>query len=311
MGTKEIVDAIFRFLELLISWPTIFIIVALLVRRELPTLLSKLADRITKAPGGFEFAALQEKVQDLNDQVAQLKETINFKPSNALTPQIQKELQNTLDLFRQYLKKIGFPISEGQVDIEVRANEPFPHYEGSKRLIVVSAEFAEEPYVSLREYMHHALTVSQNLESYQRWPPILMSIESGLADYFSGSYVDNPILGEKASKYYATLTNQAFNKPYIRNIKNARKFTEKTTASQDEGEIWGGAFWDIRELLGQTAADKLLFLTWQALQQNELADPTGNCFVSRLLTLVPNVVDKTSVASVRKIFRSRSLAGTY
>jgi CheY-like chemotaxis protein len=68
MTGKDIMDRSLRFLEILISWPVLLLIVVFVVRRQLPVLVSKLADRITKAPGGFEFAppavsALQDTIE--------------------------------------------------------------------------------------------------------------------------------------------------------------------------------------------------------------------------------------------------------
>mgnify|MGYP001570568872 CR=1 FL=1 len=114
MTVKDSVDALLRLLEVLISWPVIFLCVAMLVRRELPALVSKLAERITKAPGGFEFAVLQQKVDSLGAKVEKL-ERVTFEPSVALTPELQTELQYSFDAFQAYLAKLGYQSQTGNV----------------------------------------------------------------------------------------------------------------------------------------------------------------------------------------------------
>jgi hypothetical protein len=60
MSAKEIADSVLRFLEIVVSWPVIILIVILVVRRQLPSLVAtvvpQLAQRITEAPG-LKFAA--------------------------------------------------------------------------------------------------------------------------------------------------------------------------------------------------------------------------------------------------------------
>jgi hypothetical protein len=53
----------------------------------------------------------------------------------------------------------------------------------------------------------------------------------------------------------------------LRIMDNDRKFTEaaKDNESHNVGEIWSGAFWEIRARVGQSATDKLLYSTWTAM----------------------------------------------
>jgi hypothetical protein len=50
-------------------------------------------------------------------------------------------------------------------------------------------------------------------------------------------------------------------------LDNEREFTEavKDPELHNVGEIWSGAFWEMRKRLGQAAADKLLFSSWIAM----------------------------------------------
>src|SRR5215831_18780709 len=114
MSAKDIVDAILKLLEIIISWPVILMAVMVVARKELFSLILKLADRMTKAPGGFEFASLQERVEKISAQVEKL-ERAAFEPSSALTPKLQSDLQASFDAYQAYLVGLGYkPLTEGQ-----------------------------------------------------------------------------------------------------------------------------------------------------------------------------------------------------
>ena len=113
MSTKEIVDALIRLLGIIVSWPLILLCFLLLIRRELPKIIAKLSERVTKGPFGFEFTELQQKVQLLGQKVEQL-EKLRFEPSAALTPDLQTHLQESLDAFQAYFGKLGYKSKAGK-----------------------------------------------------------------------------------------------------------------------------------------------------------------------------------------------------
>src|SRR5215467_12551266 len=121
MSAKDTVDAILKLLEIIISWPVILLVVMVVARKELLSLILKLADRMTKAPGGFEFATLQQRVEKISAQVEKLEKAA-FEPSSVLTPKLQAELQASFDAYQAYLFGLGYkPPTEGQVKIFVDA----------------------------------------------------------------------------------------------------------------------------------------------------------------------------------------------
>jgi hypothetical protein len=76
----------------------------------------------------------------------------------------------------------------------------------------------------------------------------------------------------------------------------------------DGSEIWGAAFWQIRELLGQEDADRLLAKTWQAFGPRD--SPTASFYVSFVESLLENskgVGDGSQVEAVRAIFVRRGI----
>ena len=71
LSGKEIVDSLLRLLEILVSWPTLFLVMLIRIRHQLPELVSGLSERITKAPGGWEV--LREVKEDVKVVRADIK----------------------------------------------------------------------------------------------------------------------------------------------------------------------------------------------------------------------------------------------
>jgi len=303
MSAKEGIDALLRLLEIVISWPVILLCVALLVRRELPTLISKLAERITKAPGGFEFAVLQQKVETLGAKVERL-ERVTFEPSVALTPELQTELQSSLDSFQAYLAKLGYQSQTGHVRVFVDPKlKDNVYYEGEGNRIVLGEPLAKDTDAVFREYTHHALLSRAELH----WGIMTneqQAVESGLADYFACSFNNDPLFGEQSIHMFRQYPGFE-DKSAIRNLNNDRTFDEAAANPEihNVGEIWGGAFWELRERLTQPVADKLLFSTWVAVRSFDAHGDFGVAFVQTLLETASGEQRR----DIRAIFRRRGL----
>ncbi len=146
--------------------------------------------------------------------------------------------------------------------------------------------------------------------TYGEWSQAYREIGSGLADYFPCSFNNKQWFGEIAAR---GPLKEVINKPYIRDLGNDRKFTEGPpnaspyAAPQDGGEIWGGAFWEMRKLLGQATADKLLFSTWVALQPSDTRENERVGFVRKLLDMVPSSTGRNHVRQIQAIFERRGL----
>src|SRR5436853_5761089 len=103
MNGKEVADTVLKLLEILISWPVIFLVVILLLRRNLPDLMSILAERVTRAPGGFEFMQeLRSEVKNIATKVEQIEERVSFLPAAALTPDLQAKLNTAISSYGEY-----------------------------------------------------------------------------------------------------------------------------------------------------------------------------------------------------------------
>jgi hypothetical protein len=75
----------------------------------------------------------------------------------------------------------------------------------------------------------------------------------------------------------------------------------------DGGEIWGSAFWEMRELLGKAVADKLLFDAWFRFRSNVDKDATGAAFVRQIVELDRSKSNPAHTAQITGIFARRQL----
>jgi hypothetical protein len=168
--------------------------------------------------------------------------------------------------------------------------------------IFINPQFSGDVDVPRREYTQHVL--SQNtLTNAGSQNQLRQHIESALADYFPCSFADRPIFGE--------IVAAVFNlpKPYVRNLNNSRRFDEEPdsrgSVTLDRGEVWGGAFWEIRSVLGRDVADRLLARAWQSMAWPIAEQGTAGKFIDALLVNAGEFASDRQVAEVRKIFRQR------
>jgi hypothetical protein len=257
-----------------------------------------------------EVGTLSQEVKTLATTVTKIAELVDFKPSAALTEDLRAKLNSSFASYQSYLQKLGYRSETGQVDVGVYIDPQLKdnaYYDGSRNLIVLGEPFADDTDVIFREYTHHAL---MSAVKDTRNNPDWAAIESGLADYFPCSFSNDALFGEKSTLVFQKLYGKQFDKPYIRNLENSRKFSEMSQGSfpQIVGEIWGGAFWEMRGLLGQDAADKLLFTAWVALRPSDTLNDPAASFVNKLLETAQSLPGGgTQPGQIRLVFERRGL----
>jgi hypothetical protein len=227
---------------------------------------------------------------------------IVFQPSVALTPELQNSLEASLNSFQKYLQNLGYQSSDSQISVEVQPEvQGYAYYDGAHNHMVLSQAAASDLDIVFREYAHYVL-LSLIKEPFQDWGQAYRSIESGLADYLPCSFGGNPLVAETFSK-------QVLNKDYIRNLQNERKFSDlpANAPEQQFGEIWGGAFWEMRQQFGQAIADKLLFSAWANLQPTEIRNNSATNYVNKLLEMDRDIENGKHINEIRIIFERRGL----
>ncbi len=227
----------------------------------------------------------------------------SFIPSAALTPELQKTLEISLQNFKASLVKLGFVVPPETISVKISPgtvvdDKGVAFWDSTAHSIVVASAFATDDVSVLRQFAHTVLAPPGKPS------PDYDAIESGLATYFPCSFTDNPELAEKASA-----AGKAIFHP--QDLRKRRKFAEIrlddwTSVQNDGSEVWGGALWEIRQLLGPETADRFIANTWQAFSPTK----EGNAYVSfanRLLANSRSIKGGGYTEQVREIFQRRGL----
>lgn len=256
-------------------------------------------------PGGwkFELRELKEKVEqelrrsteqvsDIADRVEELSQFVITGPAPAAW---RSQLARELSKYRDYLVDLGADLAaEPPPTVEIRTGFSNAYYDPQKSEIVTGPHFAEAD-VLFREYSHHVLEKVRGRGALSGARQD--AVESGLADYFSCSYRDDPELGREVAGYLG------HDRPVIRDLGNRKRLTdvEAPHVVQLTGEVWGGAFWELRQLLGQQSADRLLLKAWAEA-------PADADAAARFVQLVAELAGAEKDA-VHRIFEQRGLPG--
>lgn len=203
---------------------------------------------------------------------------IGFEESTPAERPLQEHLEARLNQFLNYLDRIGFPPSKRRVLVRIETKKiDNAYYDGER--IVIDKRLVDDASVALREYGHHLLASGHEKLG---WTGQSAAIESGLADYFACSFLDNSKLGEKTASVLQT------GKPQIRRLDNQRRFGEFSgikdeMMSYDGAEVWGGLFWHLRARLGRDAADKLLAAAWLQFKMPTAEATRASAFARRII----------------------------
>jgi Patatin-like phospholipase len=235
---------------------------------------------------------------------------IKFKPSHVITPDVQKKLNSVIYRFRVYVHRLGFTPKRAWVEVEDLPDDPVNmYYSHELNAIRVGKELADEYDGIMRDYTHYICFENGT----HQWED-LVGLESGLADYFPCSFKGSPEFGARAVEIVNKANPGQFSRPYLRELDNARRFDtlEDSPESHDEGEVWGGAFWEMRHALGKDAqgnnlADVLLLRTVMNLTPPGVGKEARVGFVRQLLEQERRVTGGRFAAAIRDVFRKRGL----
>lgn len=241
-----------------------------------------------------DTAALGEQVKTLSKKVDVIGEKLGFTPTSKISAEARGRLEASFAKFQDYVKGLGYRGTTGSLSFDIRDQievGAIAYYDPEKRMMVIDAKYVGDSAVVNREYMHHVLYSSGMPNDPNSVLATYYAIESGLAWYFPCSYLGNPNPSPTSSSW---------------DLVKKRQFSElrPTVSSAMNGgtQVWGGAFWELRMILGQSAADKLLFDAWFKLKPDEVKADNGASFVRKLFDL-----DPTHKSQIRAVFVQRGL----
>jgi hypothetical protein len=223
-------------------------------------------------PGGwkFEFQEFkrqvaeeledkEQKVQTLADRVERVESAVFV----GVRPALEAKLREALEEFHAFLGQIGLAAGEPptvRTSAELRRNA---HYLPATNEIVLSEDFAEDADVLLDLYARHVLAaVAPGAGTAPADDPLAI----GLADYLTCSFNGSPLLAPGA----AAALGEGAGPGALRNLANDRSFATLDERADlfERAEVWGGAFWELRTLLGGDV-DELLATAWKAEPASE------------------------------------------
>ncbi|HYO82029.1 MAG TPA: M36 family metallopeptidase [Bryobacteraceae bacterium] len=82
------------------------------------------------------------------------------------------------------------------------------------------------------------------------------ALNEGTADYFSSSFLDDPVMAEYVAKIFGLRS------PFLRRTDNEQAWPYSAVGEEHaDGNIWSGALWDVRRVLGAAATDEIAINT--------------------------------------------------
>jgi hypothetical protein len=230
-------------------------------------------------------------------------ERITFLPGPQVEQPVKDRIAADLASFAGYLKGLGYRPPGTEVNISFQPQPPFQfYYDPWSHTIYIYPPFAKDTDVALHEYTHRMLLAATQQTSFDHMSDTYHAMESGLAYYYPCSFRSHSDFGVIVAR-----ENPELWRPL--NLLNHPSF-EMAFNDLSAREIWASAFWDVRELLHQERADRLLLLAWSQLSLADLggADPT------RLVRLMTQDLENDGPSSqgvareLQAIFVRRGLA---
>ncbi|MFG1820839.1 hypothetical protein ACGFIF_44285 [Kribbella sp. NPDC049174] len=297
-----------------LAWPNLridSITIVLLIVALLPWLGQLFESLDIFGVGKVEFREFRREVHEnlregrrsldtVTERVDQLAEML---VKGAVTPEHAQQLRTALTGFYLYVKQL-FPqavasavpgvtvVPEADMDVATLA-----YFNQEENEIVLSVEVSNNTFPLFREYCHSVLWGAPG----QALDPAALPVESGLANYLCASYGDDPRLGDETVDRHTP----GYGKLRI-NLENHRRFPKIKDPFNPFGpEAWGGAFWDLRKVLGAPSADRLLATAWR-----ETDYATSEFAKKFAATVIAGAAqsDSTNTVAVTSVFEQRGLS---
>jgi hypothetical protein len=228
-------------------------------------------------------------------------------PSTALTPELNAGYVTLLRSFQNYLRRSGFPIKEGgEIKFHVVPGDLvsigdlsfYSVYDPDAKTMHVASKYADDTDLILHEYMRHVLSPAADhapntVENTKWWA--YYAIQSGLAVYYPCSFNERSVFGITKEISISLDDRSKFDDPPL----------DQYSANTEGNTTWGGAFWELRGLLGHAKADKLLSSAWISWRPSDPHNLRAN-FVKQIMEVHKSEEGRHS-DEIREIFERRAL----
>jgi hypothetical protein len=211
-----------------------------------------------EAPGGWKlkFRELEQRIEEKGREVealsTRLKEIEGLVVHGQATPELKDSLRGELASFDAYLQGLGLgPVGELP---SIRIDEEFTNafYDPGKNEVVLGRGTVENRYLLFRLY---GMQVLGALQPAAMADPSDTGLGRGMADFVAASFI-----GEAAYRHT----------PEMRHLHNEGRLDEVGPSEDGSawdpayaaGEVWGGALWEFRRLIGAERAAPTIVSAW-------------------------------------------------
>lgn len=257
---------------------------------------------------------LAADLQTVSTKVENIEEKVSTDPSLDKTPEGQR-IKHDLEEFQKYFHAIGLVQPKGELKVSLDTNQKDnAYYQLEGNQLIIGEALASDPDVIYHEYSFRALTAANPDAINASWFQVT-AISYGLADYFTCSYTNDAKVAEKSAPVFReTMGRERVPNDYLRNLDNNRSFSEvkdndpASNEPHNVGEIWGGAFWEIRKLINnRDITDKLLFSAWAALKISNSPQNDAVNFVNTLIEKDRAIEGGTHADQIKEVFSRRGM----
>lgn len=233
--------------------------------------------------------------------LSSMSNKLNIRQSTYVPTSVQTDLSRRLGYFVSYLAKIGFPPPSEKIDVRfLEYYEINSYYSPQDNAIYIGPRIVSDPHAALQQYAQYKLVVSRSLKDCTGDDAYGLCI--GISDYLTSSYLDNPKIGSVVAKIYQ------FDRPYLRILENQISYHEVENGKRREPheifEVWGGAFWAIRQAVGRDKFDPILVSTWKTFNSSQ-KQGIPKSFLSHLLEQTDAKLSAEQATRVRTEFDVR------
>ncbi|MBW1811758.1 MAG: hypothetical protein JRJ87_26450 [Deltaproteobacteria bacterium] len=176
---------------------------------------------------------------------------------------VEVQAYYAVNTIHDFFVDVGWSPSPISVEVNSRMTSPNAMYdEQNKKIIMGQSSYldtAVENDIIFHEYGHHVFgaVASSGMFEMDQYGPIShgLAMNEATADYYSCSALDDP---EMAEYFAETMGPAYFPNGWMRNVDNNLTCPDGLYGeAHDDSMIWSGFLWDVRDLLGQAAADSL------------------------------------------------------
>jgi MYXO-CTERM domain-containing protein len=221
---------------------------------------------------------------------------------------VEVQAYYAINTIHDYFVDVGWSPSAISVEVNYRMSSPNAMYGNDKITMGQSSylDTAVENDIIFHEYGHHVFgqIASSAMFEMDQYGPVShgLAMNEATADYYSCSALNDP---EMAEYFAETMGPAYFPNGWMRNSDNNLTCPDGLYGeAHDDSMIWSGFLWDVRDLLGQTAADQL-YLDVLSAFPSEVKYPTVTQVYMETAALT---LDQTTMNQIQALVDQRGIA---